>query len=94
MSDQGQNQGGIVSNVSRTPLTAEDLTHHSQELGVLGKIFGSRENAPFYIAAMAIIFSFAMIACILVLAPDNNQALTLFGAIITGALGFIFGRSS
>jgi hypothetical protein len=99
MSDAGQAQGANVSAQTQSGFTQADLVHHSQELGLLGYIFGCKEHAPFYIAAMAIVLAFVMIACVLFFAPQNaefprSEAVTLFGAIITGALGYIFGRSN
>lgn len=36
-------------------ITEADLRHHSQELGMLGKIFGSRDHAPINIAGLLVI---------------------------------------
>lgn len=75
-------------------LTENDLTRHKQELGAMGSILGSRENAPYYIAAIAIIVSLGLLGFVVVMQPQNSSAMTLFGAIITGALGYVFGKSS
>jgi hypothetical protein len=80
-------------------LTDNDLKHHSQELGLLGYIFGSRANAPVYIAALAIVFSFVIICCVLAFAQESDglsktQMVGLFIPIITGALGYLFGKGA
>ena len=82
----------------KSGFTETDLKRHAQELGMLGRVFGSKEHAPFYIAALAIVFSLVAIMVVLYTksSPDfpKTQAVTLFGTIITGGLGFIFGRST
>lgn len=68
------------------------------EIGWMGFVFGDAAEKPGNIAGIAIIAAFVMLAFALFLIPANdaakNQALTLFGSIITGALGFLFGRRS
>lgn len=76
------------------------LQHETRRLerGALGYLFGAGTEKPGNIAGAAIMISFiALIA--LVWAPDSNvypkrELVTLFGGIITGALGFLFGRST
>lgn len=68
------------------------------EIGLIGLIFGDAAEKPGNIAAAAIVLSFIMFI-VLVYAPDSSafpksQAMTLLGSVITGALGFLFGRSS
>jgi hypothetical protein len=46
-------------------VTDAELRHHSQELGWMGKIFGSKDNAPGNIAGFAVIISMAMLAILL-----------------------------
>jgi lipoprotein signal peptidase len=79
---------------SQVGITQNDLAHHLQELGILGSIFGSKENAPYYIAAIAILGALAILAFVVINQPQNAAAMTLLGAIITGSLGYIFGKSS
>jgi hypothetical protein len=67
------------------------------EIGWVGLIFGDVTEKPGNIAAAAIFFAFLLLAILLFVVPDSatspkNEALTLFGSIITGALGFLFGR--
>jgi lipoprotein signal peptidase len=61
---------------------------------LLGYIFGSRQNAPYYIAAVAILSSLAILGYIIVNQPQNSTGMTLLGAIVIGGLGYIFGKSS
>jgi hypothetical protein len=68
------------------------------EIGWMGLIFGDAAEKPGNIAAAAILLSFLMFV-VLVFAPDSSglpksQVMTLIGSIITGALGFLFGRHS
>jgi hypothetical protein len=95
MSDQAASQSQVSTAVAAKPqLTEVELKHHSQELGLLGLIFGSSENAPYYIAAIAILISLGLLGFVMVAQPQNSAGMTLLGAIVTGALGYIFGKSS
>jgi hypothetical protein len=82
----------------QTGVTEADLKQRSQELGSLGKIFGSRDQSPGNIAGLAIIVSFLMLVAI-IFSPDSESlpkkdVFTLVGGIITLTLGFLFGRST
>ncbi len=68
------------------------------EMGLLGGLYGGLAEKPGNIAGFAITIAFIGILVLLV-APDSatfpkREALTLFGGIITGALGFLFGRTT
>jgi hypothetical protein len=68
------------------------------EIGWVGLIFGDATEKPGNIAATAIICAFILIL-VLLFAPvsegtPKQEALTLLGSIITGALGFLFGRGT
>lgn len=91
MSIENQTTGTAQSSAG---LTDVDLKHHSQELGLLGHVFGSRENAPYYIAALAIVICLVLLGYLFVNQPQNATGMTLLGSIVTGALGYIFGKSS
>lgn len=61
--------------------------------------FGLGSEKPGNIAALVIIVSFLMFAYVLVYVPDTQtlskkDTLGIIGAFITGALGFLYGRSS
>ena len=89
----------VVQSSNPTPqtqsgITDADLKHHSQELGLLGMIFGSHENAPYNIAAVAIVSSLIILGVLLFQQPQNTAGITLMGAIVTGGLGYIFGKST
>ena len=71
----------------------------AMDMGLLGKIFGSTTEKPGNIAGAAILLSFVFLAAVLFYGPNSpdfpkHVAVTLFGGIITGALGFLFGRTS
>jgi hypothetical protein len=68
------------------------------EIGWMGLIFGDAAEKPGNIAALAIVLSF-LVLIILLFVPDStalpkSQAVTLLAGIITGSLGFLFGRHS
>jgi hypothetical protein len=69
------------------------LRHHSQELGLLGKIFGSKEHAPYNIAAVTILMALGMLCFMFYQGSNNAAAITLLGAIVTGGMGYVFGKS-
>lgn len=71
------------------------LRHHSQELGLLGKLFGSREHAPINIAGMLMVIG--VLGLLLVpFVPEGHTfsqadlAKTL-GGIVLAALTFLGG---
>jgi hypothetical protein len=71
------------------------------ESGALGKFFGSGSTAPNNIAGFAVVIGFLLAGLItgvfLCIDPKNQSTFEIWkytGPIITGALGFIFGRGS
>ena len=69
------------------------------EIGWMGIIFGDASEKPGNIAALAILLAFVGILVVAVWVPDVNntpkrELITLFGGIITGSIGFLFGRST
>ena len=80
-------------------LTDTDLKHHSQELGLLGKIFGSASEQAGNVAGFSVIVSFVAAVAVMLWMPDGGSiskkdAALAFTGIITLALGFLFGRGS
>jgi hypothetical protein len=76
-------------------ITDAELRHHSQELGLLGKIFGSRENAPINIAGMLMFLGLLGLITVPFLPQSasfsqGDMAKTL-GAIVLAALTFLGG---
>jgi prophage regulatory protein len=67
-----------------------------QNLGFLGKLFGSGSSAPTNIAGLVALGSLALIAASFVVAPTPEivDARKWLSALITSALGFIFGSAS
>lgn len=68
------------------------------EMGAVGMMFGGAAEKPGNIAGFAILIAFLGIL-VLIIAPESGtfpkrEAITLFGSIITGALGYLFGRSA
>jgi drug/metabolite transporter (DMT)-like permease len=66
-------------------------------LRILGYIFGSRENAPYFIAGIMVVLSLIGIFIILSTANKDNSSngdmLKAFSAFIFAALSFIGGYS-
>jgi hypothetical protein len=90
----------MVDQVSAVRIKADaQQASKKLEMGWMGIIFGDVANKPGNIAAVAIVLAFVMFAAVLIFVPDTaaspkREALTLFGSIITGALGFLFGRAT
>ena len=61
------------------------------ELGFLGAIFGSHQNAPFYLAAIISILSLLALIGFLIWDDDTGKV-ELLSAILLGTLAFAFGR--
>lgn len=74
----------------------ERLLHNEQNLGYLGKFFGSSSSAPTNIAGLVAICSMVLIVVSFLMpsTPDLVDARKWFFALITSALGFIFGAAS
>jgi hypothetical protein len=76
-------------------VTDTELKHHSQELGLLGKLFGSKENAPINIAGgLILIGAFSLILIPFLPASTDfskgDMAKSL-GTLILSALTFLGG---
>jgi hypothetical protein len=100
MADQGseirppQQQPGVPTSIP----VEHRLQLQRQELGLVGYIFGSKENArengPFFIASIIIILSFIGIFVVLIKSiKDNGDVLKGLSALIVAALTFIGGGS-
>ena len=81
---------------SSSPVTDSDVKLHSQELGGFGRLFGSRENAPIYIAG--ILGFIALVGAIAVgilasVSPDKSDLVKALVGIVIAALSFIGGAS-
>ncbi|WP_449410603.1 hypothetical protein [Methylobacterium komagatae] len=82
-------------NTSAASLSPTELQHHVQELGLLGRVFGSKDHAPVYIAgAIAIIGMIGI--CIASAVPgsvDFSRAdlIKALSGIILAALTFLGG---
>ncbi|WP_027556255.1 hypothetical protein [Bradyrhizobium sp. Cp5.3] len=67
------------------------------EIGWMGFIFGDATEKPGNIAGMAMLLGFAGIIAVAIWMPEGTSKaslLSLFGSIITGAVGFVFGRTT
>lgn len=83
-------------NIATKVLEAESQkTARSLERGLMGIIFGIAKEKPGNIAGFAIIVSCGMIVFLALLPPvadfPKKELITLFGSIITSALGYVFG---
>lgn len=83
-----------------TKLQVQTQAQHAllkQELGYIGKIFGSRQNAPSSIAGICVIFALFALIGLLIWGSDGqrtSQGITIFAGLVTLAMGYLFGRSS
>lgn len=90
----------MVNQINPKPTNAHvQQASKKLEIGWMGIIFGDATEKPGNIAAAAIIMAFIGIVVIAVWMPDSatspkGELLTLFGTVITGAIGFVFGRST
>jgi hypothetical protein len=85
----------MADQVSVARLRAE--TQHTTkklEMGLMGVIFGDATEKPGNVAAVAILLSFIALVIIFCSAASDirGQAIALFGSIITGSIGYLFGR--
>lgn len=75
--------------------TDADLRRHSQELGMLGKIFGGRDQAPINIAGMIVVIGVVALLAMPFFpnSPDFSKAdqAKVFGSLILAALTFLGG---
>ena len=67
------------------------------EMGWFGRVLGGATEKPGNVAGFAVVISVVMIAVLIFFVPKNtsapvDQLYTLFGGIITLALGYLFGR--
>lgn len=74
----------------------ERLKHNQQNLGWLGKFFGSSSTAPTNIAGLVIGCSmlFYIASFCFTPSPDLSDMRKFLGTIITSALGFIVGAAT
>lgn len=72
------------------------LQHQQQNLGLLGKLFGSNSSAPTNIAGFVILLSFLFVAVSLFFPgnTDLTESRKIIFNIIGAALAFIFGAAS
>ena len=75
------------------PVTDSELKHHQQELGLFGKIFGSKEQAPVYFAGTLAILSLVGMCAVAFTptSPEKSDVLKTFGGIVIAALTFLGG---
>jgi len=67
------------------------------EIGWMGLVFGDASEKPGNIAGAAMLLGFLGIISVALWMPEGASKaslLTLFGSIITGAVGFVFGRTT
>lgn len=72
------------------------LQHNQQNLGWLGKFFGSNSAAPTNIAGFVIICSLVLILVSFFTPanPEISEVRKYLGSVILSALGFVFGAST
>lgn len=71
-----------------------DLKKRDRDLGAIGKIFGSRENAITYIVALFALMAMIMVAGFSAGSADTGKiAIEFFKAVGFACVGFITGKS-
>ena len=101
MTDPVKNEDAMVA--FTTVATSKEFLDHKKEtrkleMGWAGQLFGWATEKPGNIAGISIVSSLIMIAILAIFPPSDprvplSELFTLFGGIITLALGFLFGRS-
>lgn len=72
-----------------------DLQHNQQNLGLLGKFFGSNSAAPTNIAGLVVVASLILFAITLfVIIPDAGIVRAALLGSLSSALSYMFGASS
>lgn len=71
----------------------KELRLNQQNLGRLGSIFGSQQNAPTNIAALVALISM-LILIFMAFSSGSQLKSTEIISVLSSALGFLFGRSS
>lgn len=94
-------QPAVVSAQQETEFFRESgaqfqLQHNRQNLGFLGKFFGSSASAPTNIAGIVVIVALLILGASLFVGGDAEitEARKLLFGLITSALAFIFGAAS
>jgi len=78
-------------------ITEADLSHQKQQLGSFGRLFGSKENAPTYLAGLVMLISVFGNIFGGAFAPEyssKGDLVKVLGGIALAALTFIGGASS
>ncbi len=87
----------MANQVTRPTNAHLEQTKKKLEIGLIGHIFGDAKEKPGNIAGAAMIMGFAGIIVAAIWVPEGasqSSLFTLFGGIITGTVGFVFGRST
>jgi hypothetical protein len=74
-----------------------ELAHNQQNLGLLGKLFGSNASAPTNIAGLIVVLSFVLYFGSFWIAnqtPELTNTRTALLGLVGTALGYIFGSAS
>jgi hypothetical protein len=69
-----------------------DLEKKKLGAGLIGKILGTKENAPYNIAGIVLLLSIVLAMFVFMFLDDTKPAIDFFLPIVTLALGYIFGQ--
>lgn len=84
---------GLRPPPANQPLSGQDeLKRRSQDLGIFGKLFGSRENAPINVAGAVIVLGI-LASTVSLIWPGIHTAdfLKMMGGLVIAALTFLGG---
>lgn len=75
-----------------------DAESQKAEIGLVGKLFGSRKHAPTNIAGMVVVFSLIALGILLIAYGDEasvrSDVIKIFGGLALASLGYVFGSWS
>jgi hypothetical protein len=83
---------GIV--LTQVPDAEIQLRRDAQNMGRIGNLFGSKENASFYFTAGLMFLAMIFLASLAWLEPTMRPDIAkVFAAVVVGALGYLGGLS-
>jgi hypothetical protein len=86
VSDTPTPQSNIAAGIQQVPVTETVLRQRSQELGLLGKVFGGRDHAPINIAGSIIILGILALIAMPFLPETKTLSQADLAKVISGLI--------
>jgi hypothetical protein len=90
-----ETQGTSPFQPTRSQVTQVDIDHLSKEIGMLGRLFGSKDHAPINIAGLLVFVCIVAMVIVAFVTPasgvSSSDLLKLFSGIALAALTFLGG---